>query len=146
MPAVMMMPPAIRKPFHLPRAEMICPATVVEIIRPRIIGRLIRPAAVGVLPSEIWKYWERNTVPPNMATPTSRLATVVSATVRLRKMSSGMIGSWTLDSTSTAASSRTTPAVTRAAVCHEAQSNRLPARVTHSSSALTPLMMRTAPR
>ncbi len=84
-------------------------------------------------------------MPPNMATPTSRLATVVSATVRLRKMSSGMIGSATRDSTHTAAASRTTPAVTSAAVCQDAQSKRLPARVTHSSSELTPLMMRTAP-
>ena len=42
-------------------------------------------------------------MPPNIATPTSTLASVASETVRLRKMSSGMIGSAARDSTYTAA-------------------------------------------
>jgi hypothetical protein len=56
------------------------------------MGRLIRPATVGDLPREIWKYCDRNTVPPNIATPTRTLVIVVRLNVRLRNSRSGMIG------------------------------------------------------
>lgn len=105
----------------------------------------MRPATVGDLPSEIWKYWERNTVPANIAIPTKKLARVVSDTVRLRKMSSGMIGSAALDSTKTAATRNTTPVVTSAAVCQDAQSKLLPASDVQISSAQTPATIRKAP-
>src|SRR5690606_31497359 len=121
---------------------MTCPATVDDTSRPRIIGRLIRPATVGDLPRDTWKYCDRKTVPPNIATPTSRLATVVSVTVRLRKIDSGITGSGAPDSTNTAAPSSTTPAPVRAAVCQEPQSTSLPASDTQMSSALTPATIR----
>ncbi len=122
------------------------PATVEEISRPKIIGRLISPATVGDLPSATWKYWDRKTVPPNIARPTSRLATVVRVTVRLRKMPIGMTGSGTRSSTITAATSSSTPPPVSTAVCQDAQSNSLPARDVQISSAHTPATMRNAPR
>lgn len=119
--------------------------TVDDTSRPPISGRLMSPAAVGDLPSEIWKYWDRNTVPANIAIPTKKLARVVSDTVRLRKIPSGMIGSAALRSTRTAATRSTSPTVTSAAVCQDAQSKLLPARDVQISSAQTPVTMRKAP-
>jgi hypothetical protein len=113
--------------------------------RPKISGRLIRPATVADLPREIWKYCDRNTVPPKSATPTSVLATTASATVRLRKMPSGMIGSAARDSVHTASASRSTPPQTNAAVCHEPQAKCRPARVDQISSVQTPAMISSAP-
>ncbi|CAM5532239.1 hypothetical protein SVIOM342S_05775 [Streptomyces violaceorubidus] len=137
--------PATRYRFHLPVRLITCPATVDDTSRPRIIGRLIRPATVGDLPREIWKYCERKTVPPNMATPTRRLATVVRVTVRFLKMPSGITGSGVRDSTNTAATSSSTPPPVRAPVCQDAQSNSLPASDTQISRAQTPATIRNAP-
>src|SRR3981189_2382598 len=121
------------------------PATVDEISRPKMSGRLINPPWVGDLPSDIWKYWDRNTVPPNMARPTRMLATVASDTVRLRKISSGIIGSGTRDSTYTANARMTNPAETRPAVHKEPQAYLLPARVPHTNRMDTPTVMSAAP-
>ena len=70
-----------------------------EPSRPSTSGRLIRPDAVGLAPRLIWKYWLRNTVPPNRPIPTNRLATVDSVMVRSANSRSGMIGSATRCST-----------------------------------------------
>src|SRR5690606_13448188 len=128
-----------------PYFVMSCPATVEETSVPNTIGRLIQPATVGDLPSESWKYWDRKTVLPNIATPTRALASVASATVRLRKILSGMIGSAARASTRIASASSTTPAMTIVALQPDAQANVLPASDDQISSTETPAVISTAP-
>ncbi len=112
---------------------MICPEIVDETSRPTIIGMVSRPDWVGVLPRASCMYWLRNTDVPNRATPTAMLATTDRTSVRFRNRCSGMIGSLARDSTQIAAASVTREPPTIAAVCHEAQSNDVPAKVIQSS-------------
>ena len=78
-------------------------------------------------------YWLRNTEVPNRATPTAMLATTARTSVRFLNRCSGMIGSLARDSTQIAAARASREPPTMAAVCHEAQSNEVPANVIHSS-------------
>ena len=81
-----------------------------------------------------------------MATPISTEAVVARAMVRSRKRPSGTTGSTaTRASTYTAAATTTRPATTSSAETGETQSNWLPARLTHTSSRLTPATMSVAP-
>jgi hypothetical protein len=145
-PATIRIDPPTRKPFHRPRRVMSMPDTVDEIIEPMIIGRVSRPAAVGEWPRAIWKYWPRKTAPPKSATPTAMLATTASVVVRSRKSRSGMIGSFALVSTSTAAPSRTTPSPTSRSDVRDPHANSVPASVTQMSRSQTPPAMSAAPR
>src|SRR5690606_4113533 len=140
-PATSIAPPATRHAFQRPYFVMSCPATVEETSVPNTIGRLIQPATVGDLPSESWKYWDRKTVLPNIATPTRALASVASAPVRLRKILSGMIGSAARASTRIASASSTTPAMTIVALQPDAQANVLPASDDQISSTETPAVI-----
>ncbi|GAB3883761.1 hypothetical protein GCM10027612_16390 [Microbispora bryophytorum subsp. camponoti] len=144
-PAVRKKVPETRKTFQWPVRVMICPETVEEIARPRIIGSVIRPATVGVSPRASWKYWLRKVVPPNIATPTSTLATTLRLTVRILNRRSGTMGSLTLDSTRRKSIARTTAPPTIAPVCHDSQSYLLPAKETQISSSETAAVISVAP-
>ena len=101
---------------------------------------------MGVAPRASCMYWARNTEVPNIETPTEMLATTASVNVRFLNMDSGMIGSGDLNSTSTAAISRTAEPATIRKDARDAQPNWLPARVTQIISSDTPPAIRTAPR
>ncbi len=122
------------------------PTTVEEPTRPMIIGRVITPAMVGESPRDIWKYWLRKTVAPNIAVPTARLATTDRVMVELRNRCIGMIGSGARSSTSTNSTARTTAPSTIAIVCQDHQAKVSPASETQISSRETEAATRTAPR
>lgn len=87
-----------------------------------IIGIVSTPDMVGDSSRASWKYWAKNTVPENIATPTKSEAAEDSVMVRLRKRRSGMIGSAARDSTSTKISPSAIDPATIAYVCHESHS------------------------
>lgn len=124
---------------------MTCPETVDAMKSPPIIGIVMTPDIVGVLPRASWKYWEKKTVPANIATPTKSEASEASVMVRLRKRRSGMIGSLAFDSASTNSAPSTIEPPTMAYVCHEIQSYLLPAKVTQTRSSETAALIRKAP-
>lgn len=70
-----------------------------ETSTPPTIASDMRPALVGDIPRAIWKYCDRNTVAPNIATPTITEASTARLVVLSRNSRSGMIGSLTLPST-----------------------------------------------
>lgn len=81
-----------------------------------------------------------------MAIPTARLATMDSAVVRRRTMSSGTTGSAARDSTNTVSANRTSDPPTMAAVCQEIQAKDPSTNEIQISSRLTPAAMSPAPR
>ncbi len=91
-------------------------------------------------------YWVRKMVVPNNATPTAMLAMTARTTVRLPNSDSGMIGSSTRDSTSTASASSAIPPSTISVVCQDPQAKLWPASETQMSRLETPAVMSTAPR
>src|SRR5699024_8406704 len=113
-----------------------CPETVVDTNSPKTMGRVINPAPVGLNPRESWKYWLRNTEPPNIAVPTATMPTTAADTVRLRNMLSGTIGSLTFVSINRASRIAATPPPTSPAVAPDHQANWSPAMDTQISSAL----------
>lgn len=124
---------------------MTWPETVEEMNRPPIIGMVRTPDIVGDSPRASWKYWLKNTVPENIATPTNSDASEASVIVRLRNSRSGMIGSAAFDSTYTKTAPSSTEPPTIATVCQDSQSYLSPANVTHTSSSDTAALMKNAP-
>ena len=120
---------------------------MLESIRPITSGTVMRPAWVGDIPRAIWKYCDRKTVLPNIATPTMTEAKVARLVVRSRNRCSGMIGSLTLSSVTIGrGEQQRRRAPTIQAVVEESQSNSVPASETQMSSVETPPVMRPAPR
>ncbi len=105
-------PPLTSQAFQRPVRVMNWPETVEEMNRPPIIGMVMTPDIVGDSPRASWKYWLKNTVPVNIATPTNSEARDARVMVRLRNRRSGMIGSLALDSTRTNSAPRTTEPAT----------------------------------
>lgn len=91
-------------------------------------------------------YCVRNTVVPNIATPTATDAATASTTVRSRKRPIGISGSVARRSTTTAANRMTTPPSTMAAVCQPSQAKSFPASETQMRSDETPAAVRVPPR
>ncbi len=144
-PAVTSTPPATSHAFQRPVRVMTWPETVEETNSPAIIGIVITPDIVGDLSRASWKYWLKNTVPENIATPTNREAMEASVMVRLRNSRSGMIGSLAFASTRTNTASSTSEPPTIAYVCQDSQSYLSPAKVTQTSSRQTAALMKKAP-
>ena len=108
-PVVISTAPVTRNGFHRPYRLISWPDPVEATSSPAISGRVSSPASVGSNERAVWKYWPRNTDPPNMTTPTTRLASTASTTVRSRNSDIGTIGSGARSSTTTAATSAATP-------------------------------------
>ncbi|MDH6498155.1 hypothetical protein M2156_004374 [Streptomyces sp. SAI-149] len=144
-PAVTSTPPLTSHAFQRPVRVMNCPETVEEMKSPPIIGIVMTPDIVGDLSRASWKYWLKKTVPVNIATPTNSEASEARVIVRFLNSRSGMIGSRTLDSTSTKIRPRTIEPPTIAYVCQEIQSYLSPAKVTQTSSSETAAAMKNAP-
>ena len=68
-----------------------CPEPV-EDEQPATIGMVSSPATVGEYPREVWKYWPRKVVAPNMPIPTAIEAMIARPVVRSVTIDSGMIG------------------------------------------------------
>ena len=119
---------------------------MLENSSPPTMAMVIRPAWVGLMPRAIWKYCDKKTGDPNIATPTMIEANVARLVVRSRKSRIGMIGSFTESSVTTAATSSATPRPTIQAVVPDAQPKCEPARDTQISSTETPPAMSAAPR
>ena len=92
-PTITRIMPPTRNFFQRPVSLMIRPVVMLETSRPPTIAIDIRPACVGDIPRASWKYCDRYTVDPNIATPISTDAAVASDVVRSRKRRIGMIGS-----------------------------------------------------
>src|SRR3954464_6819456 len=144
-PAVTSTPPLTSHAFQRPVRVMNCPETVEETNRPPIIGIVMTPDIVGDLSRASWKYWLKNTVPVNIATPTNIEASDARVMVRFLNRRSGMIGSLALASTSTKSAPRHRGRPTIAYVCQEIQSYLSPAKVTQTSSRETAAAMKVAP-
>ncbi len=144
-PATRITVPATICALSLPVRLTIWPDTVDDTSVPSIIGIISNPASVGLYPRLTWKYWPRNTAPPNMAIPTARLARIASAGAGCLITASGSTGSATRDSHHTATARITSAAPTMAAVCHDTQSKEESTKVTQISSRLTPAARSVAP-
>ncbi len=144
-PTVSSVAPRSIQRLYTPVRLTIRPIVIEAPNRPTTIGMVSRPDSVGDIPRAICMYWVRKTVVPNIAMPTATLAITASTTVRSANSRSGMIGSRTRRSTSTAASRSPAPASTSAAVCHEAHAYCWPASETQISRAETPAAISVAP-
>src|SRR4029453_45700 len=120
------------------------PETRLATMRPPTIAIDINPAWGGDIPRAIWKYCERKTVDPNIATPTIVEAKTERLVVRSRKSRIGMIGSLARSSTSTATARVSSPTATRMHDTVEVQENSEPARETQTSRTDTPPAMSAA--
>ena len=113
---------------------------------PSIIGIRRVPLYVADRPRTAWKNSGMKMIMPNIPMPMQKRATTVTTTIRLRKMSRGMIGSAARDSIHMKAPSMTADILRAPITCSDTHSYWFPAQdsptirgVTHSTSTVMPI-------
>ncbi len=82
--------PTIGKVRTFPVRLMMRPEPIEATIIPATIGSIRKPDCVGEAPCTICMYSGRIRIPPNIATPTTTLAAIVTAAARIRNSLGGI--------------------------------------------------------